>query len=75
MRSAIVTEADFTNADLRSANLSGAKGCLSAKFDNTNLRGTNLSYTGLDKVDLGKAGAKVDDNTKGLKIHVLSFDI
>ena len=61
----------YSRPNLRGTNLSGAKGCLSAKFNKADLRGTNVSYTGLDKVELESVGAKVDGNTKGLKVYVL----
>jgi uncharacterized protein YjbI with pentapeptide repeats len=72
MRAATLSQTDFTGADLRGVNLSGAKECLTATFDNADLRDARFDYTQLDKVDLEKAGAKVYGNEQGLKNYVLN---
>ncbi len=74
LRATRVDNVDFSNANLQGANLSGAKGCLSAKFDNANLRGVIAKFTGLDGRELGDVGAKIDSTSEdGLKTRVFDF--
>jgi uncharacterized protein YjbI with pentapeptide repeats len=75
LRTATISQTDFTGADLRGVNLSGAKECLTAIFNNADLRGARFDYTQLDKVDLQNVGAKVYGNEQGLKNYLLSLPV
>ena len=74
LRGADISKADFSNADLRNVNFAGATGCLSAKFDNTDLQGARGGYSGLDEHELKGVGAKVGNAMAARGFYKRVFD-